>query len=97
MRRVYFLAPTMLSAFADLHPVVQALIATLFTWGLTALGASLILFVNTMNRKVLDAMLAFTGGVMIAASFWSLLEPAIGMSAGGALPRRGPPPVGFLS
>ncbi|HLD32610.1 MAG TPA: ZIP family metal transporter [Candidatus Peribacteraceae bacterium] len=85
----------MLSAFADLHPVVQALIATLFTWGLTALGASLILFVNTMNRKVLDAMLAFTGGVMIAASFWSLLEPAIGMSAGGPFPRWVPAAVGF--
>jgi len=85
----------MLSAFANLHPVAQALIATLFTWGLTALGASLILFVNTMNRKILDAMLAFTGGVMIAASFWSLLEPAIEMSASGLFPRWVPAAVGF--
>ena len=85
----------MLSTFANLHPVAQALIATLFTWGLTALGASLILFVNTMNRKILDAMLAFTGGVMIAASFWSLLEPAIEMSASGPFPRWVPAAVGF--
>jgi len=85
----------MLSTFANLHPVAQALVATLFTWGLTALGASLIFFINTMNRKILDGMLAFTGGVMIAASFWSLLAPAIEMSENGPTPVWVPAAVGF--
>ena len=59
------------------HPVIQALCAGLFTWGLTAIGAALVFLFNSSNRKVLDAALGFTGGVMIAASFWSLLSPAI--------------------
>lgn len=63
--------------FAELHPIKAALYAGLFTWGLTALGAGLVFFFNTSNRKFLDASLGFTGGVMIAASFWSLLAPAI--------------------
>ena len=58
-------------------PIMQALYAGLFTWGLTALGAALVFLFNSSNRKVLDAALGFTGGVMIAASFWSLLSPAI--------------------
>ena len=53
-------------------PVLQALYAGLFTWGLTALGAALVFFFKTSNRKALDISLGFTGGVMIAASFWSL-------------------------
>ena len=63
--------------FINQSPVLQALIGGLFTWGLTALGASLVFFFKTSNRKVLDMCLGFTGGVMIAASFWSLLSPAI--------------------
>ncbi len=63
--------------FINQSPIVQALIGGLFTWGLTALGASLVFFFKTSNRKVLDMCLGFTGGVMIAASFWSLLSPAI--------------------
>ncbi len=63
--------------FAELSPVVQALLATLFTWGFTALGAAAVFFFTDINRKVLDAMLGFAAGVMIAASFWSLLAPAI--------------------
>lgn len=59
------------------HPIIQALYAGLFTWILTAIGASLVFLFNSSNRKVLDAALGFTGGVMIAASFWSLLSPAI--------------------
>ena len=59
------------------QPITRALIAGLFTWGLTALGASLVFLFKSSNRKVLDASLGFTGGVMIAASFWSLLSPAI--------------------
>jgi len=66
--------------FTEIGPVYSALLATLFTWGLTALGASLVFFFKTMNRGVLDPMLGFTGGVMVAASFWSLLSPAIEMS-----------------
>ncbi len=63
--------------FLGLSPVIQALIATLFTWAITALGAAVVLFFKTINRKVLDCMLGFGAGVMIAASFWSLLNPAI--------------------
>lgn len=61
-------------------PVYQALIATIFTWFMTALGASGVFFFKVINRKVLDSMLGFAAGVMIAASFWSLLAPAIEMS-----------------
>jgi ZIP family zinc transporter len=67
--------------FAGLGPVHQALLGTLFTWGLTAAGASLVFFIQRENKRLLDIMLGFTGGVMIAASFWSLLSPAIEMSA----------------
>ncbi|MCO5258983.1 MAG: ZIP family metal transporter [Crocinitomicaceae bacterium] len=63
--------------FKDIHPVLAALIATIFTWLLTALGATLVFFFKRENRGLLDAMLGFTGGVMIAASFWSLLSPSI--------------------
>lgn len=66
--------------FTDIDPVLAALYATTFTWLLTAAGASLVFFFKSMNRGVLDAMLGFTGGVMVAASFWSLLSPAIDMS-----------------
>jgi ZIP family zinc transporter len=71
--------------FMDWHPVQQALLATTFTWGVTALGAAVVFFFNTVNRKTLDAMLGFAAGIMIAASFWSLLAPAIAMTeaAGG--------------
>ena len=66
--------------FEGLGPVKSALIATTFTWLVTALGASLVFFFKTLNRSVLDPMLGFTGGVMVAASFWSLLNPAIEIS-----------------
>lgn len=66
--------------FSSIGPVYAAFIATVFTWFLTASGASFVFFFKSMNRKVLDIMLGFTGGVMIAASFWSLLNPAIEMS-----------------
>lgn len=73
-------------------PVEQALAAGLFTWGMTAAGAGLVFFFKEVNRKVLDGMLGFAAGVMIAASFWSLLAPAIEHSEqsnpflGGILP-----------
>ena len=63
--------------FIQQSPIIQALIGGLFTWILTAIGASLVFFFRSSNRKVLDMCLGFTGGVMIAASFWSLLSPAI--------------------
>lgn len=66
--------------FVSIGPVYSALLATVFTWLVTGLGASLVFFFKTMHRGVLDAMLGFTGGVMVAASFWSLLNPAIEMS-----------------
>ena len=66
-----------LSWFASLSPVYQGLLATLFTYGVTALGASLVFFFKSVNQKVLDMMMGFAAGVMIAASFWSLLSPAI--------------------
>ncbi len=64
----------------DLHPVMQALMATLFTWGVTALGAAMVFFFKTINKKVLNGMLGFAAGVMVAASFWSLLAPGIDMA-----------------
>ncbi len=64
----------------EVGPVWSALAATTFTWLVTAAGASLVFFFKTIDRKVLDTMLGFTGGVMVAASFWSLLNPAIEMS-----------------
>jgi ZIP family zinc transporter len=63
--------------FMRIGPVYAALLATTFTWFLTALGASFVFFFKDMRRSVYDAMLGFTGGVMIAASFWSLLAPSI--------------------
>jgi zinc transporter, ZIP family len=82
--------------FMSLHPVVQALLATCFTWGMTALGAAGVLMAKEMKRSTLDAMLGFAAGVMIAASFWSLLAPAIAMSEGGSLPVWVPALIGFL-
>ena len=73
--------------FAGLNPIVQALMGTLFTWGVTALGSGLVFFFRAINRKVLDGMLGFAAGVMIAASYWSLLAPAIEMAeASGGIP-----------
>lgn len=66
--------------FTSIGPVWSALLATMFTWFVTALGSSFVFFFKTLSRAVLDPMLGFTGGVMVAASFWSLLNPAIEMS-----------------
>ena len=77
-------------------PVMQALYASLFTWGLTALGAAFVFFFKSINRAVFDGMLGFTGGVMVAASFWSLLSPAIDMSAGDGFTKVIPAALGFL-
>lgn len=82
--------------FASLKAVPQALVATLFTYGLTALGASTVFLFKTINRKVLDAMLGFAGGVMIAASFWSLLQPAIELSEAMGIVPWVPAVTGFV-
>lgn len=82
--------------FVHLHPAVQALLATLFTWGLTALGAAMVFFFRSISRRLLNAMLGFAAGVMIAASFWSLLAPAIEMSEELGVPSWLPAVVGFL-
>lgn len=83
--------------FKELNPVIQALIATCFTWFVTALGASAVFFFKKVSRKVLDGMLGFAAGVMIAASFWSLLVPAINMATeNGDIPWV-PALIGFLT
>jgi len=83
--------------FVAWNPVQQALLATAFTWAVTALGAAVVFVFNTVNRKLLDAMLGFAAGIMIAASFWSLLAPAIAMTeARGGVPWV-PAVVGFLA
>jgi ZIP family zinc transporter len=80
----------------DLNPILQALLATCFTWFVTALGASTVFFFKSINQAILDSMLGFAAGVMVAASFWSLLAPAIEMAAESALPAWVPATVGFL-
>src|SRR5699024_732980 len=69
----------------------------LFTWSLTALGAGLVFFTKGVNGKVLDAMLGFAAGVMIAASFWSLLVPSIDMAAAQGTIKWLPAAIGFLA
>ena len=78
------------------NPIVQALLGTTFTWGMNALGATVVFFDRGYNRKVLDWMMGFAGGVMIAASYWSLLAPAIELSKDGPLPVWMPAVIGFL-
>ena len=82
--------------FENINPILAALLATTFTWLLTAFGASFVFFFKTMNRMVLDGMLGFTGGVMVAASYWSLLAPAIEMSEGEGFVKVLPAAIGFL-
>lgn len=79
-----------------IDPILAAFYATMFTWLVTAAGASLVFFFKTMNRAVLDGMLGFTGGVMVAASYWSLLAPAIEMSEGEGFAKIIPAASGFL-
>ena len=70
----------MLEKILSLNPILQAGLATLFTWGVTAVGASLVYFFKKINKNIMDGMLGFAGGVMIAASFFSLLAPAMDMA-----------------
>jgi len=70
----------MIDFIQQYSPIIQALIATLFTWGVTAAGAALVFFAETVKPRLMDSMLGFSAGVMIAASFWSLLAPGIEMA-----------------
>lgn len=86
----------MFDGIQQLNPVIQALIATCFTWGVTALGAAAVFVKKNISRRVLDFMLAFAGGVMIAASFWSLLAPAISMAESNGTAPWIPAAIGFM-
>jgi ZIP family zinc transporter len=86
----------MIEWLSGIDPILQALLATCFTWFMTALGAGAVFFFKRIERSILDVMLGFAAGVMIAASYWSLLAPAIEMSEGGPLPAWIPATVGFL-
>ena len=87
----------MIEWLASCPPVIQALLATLFTWGVTALGSALVFFFKSINKTVLNGMLGFAAGVMIAASFWSLLSPAIEMAESLGQTAWLTAAIGFLS
>ena len=82
--------------FSALNPIQQAFAATTFTWFVTALGAAMVFFFKEINRNILDGMLGFAAGVMIAASFWSLLAPAIEMAEADGTPPWIPAVIGFM-
>lgn len=86
----------MIDYLQQLSPITLSLIATLFTWGMTALGASVVFATKTLNQRFLDSMLGFAGGVMIAASYWSLLAPAIEMSGTNPIGAWFPAAFGFI-
>ena len=92
---IWHMLAEIITYFESIDPILGALYASLFTWILTALGASLVFFMRGMNRALLDGMLGFTGGVMVAASFWSLLAPGIEMSPGEGFAKVIPSAVGF--
>lgn len=83
--------------FYSLNPITQSLFGGIFTYGLTALGAALVFFTRAVNYKLLDAMLGFAAGVMIAASFWSLLVPSIEMAGSQGVIEWLPAVIGFLT
>jgi len=82
--------------FQTAHPILQALVAAFFTWALTALGAATVFMARDISKRTLDGILGFAGGVMTAASFWSLLAPALELSKGKAIPAWIPAASGFL-
>ena len=86
-----------MGTFSGWHPVLQALVATLFTYAVTAAGAVPVLFTSRFNQKLMDALMGLAAGVMLAASYWSLLAPAIEMSAGYGRLNWLPAAVGFVA
>lgn len=87
----------MIEFFINLNPILQALLATLFTWLVTALGALIVCLFKNINQRILDLMLGFAAGVMIAASFWSLLAPSIELSEQLGYVEWLWPSLGFIS
>jgi len=87
----------MMATFLSLHPVAQAALATCFTWGVTAAGAAIVFFTKTVSRRFFDASLGFAAGVMIAASFWSLLAPSIALAEEMGYRPWLPAALGFLA
>jgi len=85
----------MIETFQELSPVLQALIATTFTWGVTALGAACACGSRALRQPILDLALAFAGGVMLAACFWALLDPAIAVAEAQNVPGWWPAVIGF--
>lgn len=83
--------------FQNQHVVLQAFLAGMFTWLVTAIGAAVVFGFLSVHRKFLDAMLGFAGGVMLAASYWSLLAPSIDIAGDQGWPEWFPPAVGFLA
>lgn len=86
-----------MSWFRDLDPILQALLATVFTWLMTAVGAAFVFGLKGINRRVVDLMLGFAAGVMMAASVWSLLIPAIDLAEADGLVPWMPALVGFIA
>jgi len=86
----------MVAFVEQFSPIIQALMGTLFTWGLTALGSAMVFLTKDVSRKLLNGLLGFASGVMIAASYWSLLAPAIELSQDLPLPSWFPAATGFL-
>ena len=82
--------------FLNLPPVGQALVAGLFTWSVTALGASLVFLARGVGQRFMDGMLGFSAGVMVAASFWSLLAPSIEIAEQTGHLAWAPAAIGFL-
>ncbi len=86
----------MMQWFVELNPITQAFLATCFTWLMTMAGAAVVLFFRNVSQRFLNTMLGFAAGVMIAASYWSLLAPAIEMASQTTTPAWIPAVVGFL-
>lgn len=85
-----------MSSFSEFHPILQALMATVFTWLMTSVGAAFVFGMKSINRRVVDLMLGFAAGVMIAASVWSLLIPSMDLAEADGLPKWMPALVGFM-
>lgn len=83
--------------FISLSPILQGLLATMFTWGVTALGSGLVFFFKSVDRRILNTMLGFGAGVMVAASFWSLLNPAIELCTELGYSQIILPAIGFMA
>ena len=86
----------MIDFFENLPPYLQALVAGIITWLLTALGAASVFIFKSVNKRILTSMQGFAAGIMIAASFWSLLQPSIEYGKDGSLPAWLPAAIGFL-